>query len=52
MASQVSHAGRYIDRMDIVVNAPGPKAFGRVLLEEMAREGAVVCVSSSPSVVW
>jgi glycosyltransferase involved in cell wall biosynthesis len=46
MTGQVADAGRYIDRMDILVNASDPEPFGIVLLEAMARGVAVVAVDS------
>jgi glycosyltransferase involved in cell wall biosynthesis len=46
MTGQVSDAGPYIDRMDILVNASDPEPFGIVLLEGMARSVAVVAVDS------
>jgi glycosyltransferase involved in cell wall biosynthesis len=46
MTGQVSDAGPYIERMDILVNASNPEPFGIVLLEGMARGVPVVAVDS------
>jgi glycosyltransferase involved in cell wall biosynthesis len=46
MTGEVTDAGPYIERMDILVNASDPEPFGIVLLEAMARGVAVVAVNS------
>jgi glycosyltransferase involved in cell wall biosynthesis len=46
MTGQVADPGRYIEQMDILVNASDPEPFGIVLLEAMARGVAVVAVDS------
>ena len=46
LTGQVSDAGPYIERMDMLVNASDPEPFGIVLLEGMARGVAAVAVDS------
>jgi glycosyltransferase involved in cell wall biosynthesis len=46
MTGQVSDAGPYIERLDILVNASDPEPFGIVLLEGMARGVPVVAVDA------
>ena len=46
LTGQVSDAGPYIERMDVMVNASDPEPFGIVLLEAMARGVAVVAVAT------
>jgi glycosyltransferase involved in cell wall biosynthesis len=46
LTGQVTEPGRYIERMDVLVNASDPEPFGIVLLEAMARAVPVVAVAS------
>jgi glycosyltransferase involved in cell wall biosynthesis len=43
---QVPDAGRYVEQLDVLVNASDPEPFGIVLLEGMARGIAVLAVNS------
>jgi glycosyltransferase involved in cell wall biosynthesis len=46
LTGHVPDVGRYIEQMDILVNASDPEPFGIVLLEAMARGVAVVAVDA------
>lgn len=46
MTGHVAEVGRYVEQMDILVNASDPEPFGLVLLEGMARGVAVVAVDA------
>jgi glycosyltransferase involved in cell wall biosynthesis len=46
LTGQVDDVGRYVKRMDVLVNASDPEPFGIVLLEAMARDVAVVAVAA------